>query len=77
MAATIVFAVVSQVVDSIPQLHVLHPFLLTHHWLDFGELLRIDPRIGLLFQGIAVQAAYVLIAASLAWSRFTSADVTA
>lgn len=77
MAATIVFAVASQVVDSIPQLHALHPFLLTHHWLDFGELLRIEPRVGFLLTGLAVQLAYVLIGASLAWSRFTTKDVTA
>jgi ABC-2 type transport system permease protein len=77
MAATIVFAVASQVVDSIPQLHALHPFLLTHHWLDFGELLRIQPRVGFLLKGLAVQAAYVVVAASLAWSRFTTKDITA
>jgi ABC-2 type transport system permease protein len=76
MATTIVIAVVSQVVDAIPQLHVVHPYLLTHHWLDFGELLRIEPRVGLLLHGLAVQAAYVAIAASLAWARLSSADVT-
>jgi len=77
MAATIVFAVVSQVLDSLPQLHVVHPYLLTHHWLDFGELLRIAPRSSLLLQGLAVQLGYVAVGVSLAWSRFTSADVTA
>lgn len=77
MATTIVFAVASQVVDAIPQLHVVHPFLITHHWLDFGELLRIEPRTGLLLKGLAVQAGYVVVGASLAWSRFTGADITA
>jgi ABC-2 type transport system permease protein len=76
MATTIVIAVVSQVVDAIPQLHVVHPYLLTHHWLDFGELLRIEPRVGLLLHGLAVQGAYVAIAASLAWARLSNADVT-
>ena len=28
--------------DSIPQVGWLHPYLLTHHWLDFGDLFR-DP----------------------------------
>lgn len=77
MAATIVFAVACQVIDSIPQLQVVQPYVLTHHWLDFGELLRIEPRVDLLLEGIAVQAAYVAIASSLAWSNFSRADITA
>jgi len=76
MATTIVFAIVSQVVDAIPQLRVVHPYLLTHHWLDFGELLRIEPRAGLLLTGLAVQAGYVAVAGSFAWSRFSGADIT-
>jgi ABC-2 type transport system permease protein len=76
MATTIVVAVVSQVVDAIPQLRVLHPYLLTHHWLDFGELLRIEPRVGFLLTGLAVQAGYVAIAAAFAWARLTGADIT-
>ena len=34
--------VASFILDAIPQLDWLHPYLLTHYWLDFGELLR-DP----------------------------------
>jgi ABC-2 type transport system permease protein len=77
MATTIVVAVISQVVDAIPQLRVVHPYLLTHHWLDFGELLRIEPRASLLLTGLAVQACYVAVAASFAWAKFANADVTA
>lgn len=77
MAATIAFAVVSAVIDAIPQLRVIHPYLLTHHWLDFGEVLRQHPQVGLLLRGLAVQAGYVAVACSLAYSRFVNADVTA
>lgn len=76
MATTVVLAVVSLILDALPQVHAVHPYLLTHHWLDFGELLRNDPRVHLLLAGLAVQAGYVLVAASLAWSRFSGADVT-
>lgn len=76
MATTVVLAVISLILDALPQLHAVHPYLLTHHWLDFGELLRSDPRVHLLLAGLAVQAGYVLVAASLAWSRFSGADVT-
>ena len=36
MAATVVLSVVSQVLDALPQLEWLHPWLFSHYWLDFG-----------------------------------------
>ena len=77
MATTIIFAVTTSVLDVLPQLSAIHPFLLTHHWLDFGELLRrqVDPSV--LVDGMIVQAGWVVVAGAAAWSRFTTADVTA
>lgn len=77
MATTVVVAVTSQVLDVLPQLDVIHPYLLTHHWLDFGELLRQSVDLGSLASGLLVQVGWVAVAASLAWARFTTADVTA
>ncbi|MBO1751824.1 ABC transporter permease subunit [Actinotalea sp. BY-33] len=76
MAATVVVAIVSAVLDTLPQLAAIHPGLLTHHWLDFAEFLRLEVDWGVLGEGLAVQGAWVAIFASLAWSRFTTADVT-
>jgi len=76
MIGTVVLAIVSEILDAIPQLHVIHPYLLTHHWNDFGELLRRDPRLGWLLGGLAVQLGYVLVAGSAAWTRFSNADIT-
>jgi ABC-2 type transport system permease protein len=76
MAGTVVTAVVSAVLDTLPQLSAIHPGLLTHHWLDFAEFLRLEVDPAVLGQGIAVQAAWVAVFGSLAWSRFTTADVT-
>ena len=76
MAGTVVVAIVSAVLDTLPQLAVIHPGLLTHHWLDFAEFLRVEVDGGVLGQGLAVQAAWVAVFGALAWSRFTSADVT-
>lgn len=76
MAGTVVVAIVSAVLDTLPQLAVIHPWLLTHHWLDFAEFLRVEVGWAVLGQGLAVQAAWVAVFAALAWSRFTSADVT-
>ena len=76
MAGTVVVAIVSAVLDTLPQLSAIHPWLLTHHWLDFAEFLRIEVDWGVLGVGLGVQAAWVAIFGSLAWSRFTTADVT-
>ncbi|MCL3862460.1 ABC transporter permease [Actinotalea sp. K2] len=76
MAATVVVAIVSAVLDTLPQLAVIHPALLTHHWLDVAEFLRVQVDWGVLGQGLAVQGAWVAIFGALAWSRFTTADVT-
>lgn len=76
MAATVVVAVVSTVLDSLGALAPIHPYLLTHHWFDFAELLRLGIDWGVLGQGLAVQGAWVAVFGALAWSRFTTADVS-
>ncbi|MDC7120136.1 ABC transporter permease [Cellulomonas fimi] len=76
MAATVVVAIVSGVLDTLPALDAIRPGLLTHHWLDFAELLRISPDWGVVLGGLGVQAAWVAVFASLAWARFTTADVS-
>lgn len=76
MAATVAVAVASSVLDSLPQLSAIQPWLLTHHWFDFAEFLRIDIGWDVLASGLAVQLAWVAVFGSLAWSRFTTADVS-
>lgn len=76
MAATVVVAIVSAVLDTLPQLSAIHPALLTHHWLNFAEFLRVQVDWGVLGQGLAVQGAWVAVFGALAWTRFTTADVT-
>lgn len=76
IAATVVVSIVSSVLDSLPQLAAIHPYLLTHHWFDFAEFLRAEVSWSLLGQGLGVQAAWVAVFGSLAWARFTTADIT-
>lgn len=76
MAATTVVAVISSVLDTLPQLAAIHPYLLTHHWFDFAEFLRIQVDWGVLGSGMLVQLGWVVIFGSLAWGRFVTADVT-
>jgi ABC-2 type transport system permease protein len=76
MAATLTLSIVSQVLDSIPQVSVIHPYLFTHRWLAFGELLRDPVASGELWLGIATQAAWAGVCLSLAWAQFSSRDVS-
>lgn len=79
IAATLVvvgLAVASQILDAIPQLHAIHPYLLTHDWLGFGDLLRDPIATGTVSHGLVGSAAYVAIFFSAAWARFSVKDVT-
>lgn len=76
MAATVAVPVLSQVLDAISQLDWLHPYLLTHHWLDLGDLLRDPVPTGRLLSGLLVQVGWVAVCGTLAWARFAGRDVT-
>jgi ABC-2 type transport system permease protein len=77
MAGTLGFAIVSLVLDAIPQLHAIHGALVCHYWQSFGTLVRIGPDLGSLGSHLLLQVAYVAIAGGLTWARFADADVTA
>ena len=62
--------------DSIPQVGWLHPYLLTHHWLDFGDLFRDPIAWNNLLAGLYLAASYVVIFSAAAWARFAGKDVT-
>jgi ABC-2 type transport system permease protein len=74
--AVVVFSTASFILDSIPQVDWIHPYLITHNWPAFGDLFR-DPitwhGVG---QGLYVAAAYVIVFFLAAWARFAGKDVT-
>jgi ABC-2 type transport system permease protein len=76
MATTAVLAVLSQVLNQVPQLDWLAPWLFSHYWLNYGDLLRTPAATGGVIDGLLVTGAYVLIFGSLAWSRMTTKDVS-
>ena len=79
MGATIgltMLTVASFVLLQIPQVDWLHPYLLTRHWQDFGELLRDPVSFGALVPGLLSAGAYILILCTAAWARFAGRDVT-
>jgi ABC-2 type transport system permease protein len=76
IAAILVLAVASEVADNVSQFAVIHPYLPTHFWLSFDSLLRAPVDTTTLLHGLLSFAAYIVVFGSIAWARFTSADVT-
>ena len=76
MATTVVLAITSQILDAIPQLSWLHPWLFSHQWLAFGDLLRDPVPTGALVDGLVLQGGWIAVALTIAWSRFTTRDIT-
>jgi ABC-2 type transport system permease protein len=76
MIAVLVFSTASFILDTIPQVAWLHPFLITHHWLAFGDLVRDPVAWGGIRGGLYVAVAYAVVFWCAAWARFAAKDVT-
>jgi ABC-2 type transport system permease protein len=77
MAATVGFAVLSAVLESISQVRAIHPWLFTHHWFAFADLLRSPVRWTDIVRDLTLQLGYVAVFGAAAWARFTTKDVLA
>ena len=75
MAATIVLAAASQIVDALPQLSAVHPWLFTHYWLGFADLLRDPISWDSYGQNAALQLGYIAVFGALAYGRFATKDI--
>ncbi|CAL9470005.1 ABC transporter permease [Streptomyces pilosus] len=77
MATTVGLLITVQILDQIPQLHALHPYLFSHHWLSFADLMRDPVYWDDLTRNLGLQALYAAVFGSAAWARFTTKDITA
>ena len=75
MASTVVLSVVSQVLDALPQLEWLHPWLFSHYWLDFADLLRQPIAWDSFLTNALLQGGYVAVFGALAYGQFVTKDV--
>jgi ABC-2 type transport system permease protein len=75
MAATIVLSVASQVLDQLPQLDWLHPWLFSHYWLGFADLLRQPISWDSFGSNALLQLGYLVVFGSLAYGRFATKDI--
>jgi ABC-type transport system involved in multi-copper enzyme maturation permease subunit len=76
IAAILILAVSSEVADNIPQFAAIGPYLPSHWWLSFDSILRMPVDTTELTHGLLSFAVYIVIFGSIAWARFTSADIT-
>ncbi|MCK7623660.1 ABC transporter permease [Streptomyces sp. RS10V-4] len=77
MATTVGLVITAQILDGIPQLQALGPYLFPHHWLSFADLLRQPVYWDGMAQNLGLQAVYAAVCGSAAWARFTTRDITA
>jgi ABC-2 type transport system permease protein len=73
--ATIVLAIASQILDNIPSLRAVHPFLPTHGWLAFVNLFRFPIEWTAMRAGLALSAVYTAIFLTAAVLAFERRDV--
>jgi len=76
IAAIMIITVASEVSDNIPQFAVVQPYLPTHWWLSFDSLLRTPIDTTELTHGLLSIGVYIVIFCSIAWAKFSNADIT-
>ncbi|UZJ30773.1 ABC transporter permease [Streptomyces endophytica] len=77
MATTVGLLITVQILDTIPQLSAVQPYLFPHYWLSFADLLRDPVYWDQLQKNLGLQALYAAVFGSAAWARFTTRDITA
>nr|WSZ97774.1 ABC transporter permease [Streptomyces sp. NBC_00857] len=77
MAATVGLLITVQILDTIPQLHAIQPYLFPHYWLSFADLVREPVYWDEVVKNLGLQGLYALVFGSAAWARFTTKDITA
>ncbi len=77
MAAIAGLVILSTVLDAVPQVGWIHPWLFTHQWQAFGDLLRTPVLWHNIGRDLLLQGAYILVFATAAWARFSTRDVLA
>jgi ABC-2 type transport system permease protein len=70
-----VLAAASQILDALPQLEAIHPWLFTHYWFGFADLLRDPISWDSYGSNAALQLGYVVVFGALAYGRFATKDI--
>jgi ABC-2 type transport system permease protein len=76
MIAVTVVSTAMWILDGIPQLDWLQPWLLVHYWMAFADVFRDPMFFEQMRQGLLVTLGYVVVFLGLAWARFSQKDIT-
>ncbi|MFF9283529.1 ABC transporter permease [Streptomyces griseosporeus] len=76
MATTVGLLITVQILDQIPQLHAVQPYLFSHYWLSFADLMREPLYWDEVQRNLGLQALYAAVFGSAAWARFAAKDIT-
>lgn len=74
--AVVLFCVASFILDSISQVSWLHPYLVTHYWMRFGDFLRAPVEWAGVRDGLFLALVYAVVFWLAAWARFAQKDIT-
>lgn len=77
MATTVGLVITVQILNTIPQLDGIHPYLFPHYWLSFADLLREPFYWDDVLRNLGLQGVYAAVFGSAAWARFTAKDISA
>jgi ABC-2 type transport system permease protein len=76
IASVLVLVIASEICDQVQQLSAIHAYLPTRFWLSWDGLFRSPVDWSGVSHGLVSFAVYAAIFCSVAWAKFTSADVT-
>jgi ABC-2 type transport system permease protein len=76
MIALATLTITSHIVGQLSQLDAIHPYLFTHYWTAYGDLLRDPVTFDGIRDGLVSAGIYTAIFGSLAWARFSGKDVS-
>lgn len=76
VVATTAVSTLMWILDAVPQLAFLHPWLLVHHWQAFGDLFRQPVFPDGIVAGLWLALGYAVVFYAAAWAIFTRRDIT-
>jgi ABC-2 type transport system permease protein len=73
--ATMALAITSQIMDGLPALRAIQPYLISHDWFAFVDLFRSPVEWGAIAHGLVLAGAYTLLFLGAALAVFARKDV--
>lgn len=77
MAVTVGVTILSGILQSIPQVSSIWPWLFTYQWTSFADVLRDPVYLANITHNLEIQGFYVVVFGLAAWARLSTRDVLA